>query len=50
MNLSGVFTQGCADGYIGSEICNSVQWHEVARELSDHYPIELCALSVQHIL
>ena len=45
MNLTGVLTQGCAEGYINSEVCGSVEWHEVAKELSDHYPIELCALA-----
>ncbi|CAE7260507.1 DNASE1L3, partial [Symbiodinium microadriaticum] len=44
INLTGVFTQGCADGYISSDICSAspVDWVEVTKELSDHYPVELC--------
>jgi len=44
VNLSGVFQQGCQDGYINSDVCSAspLEWHEVAKELSDHYPVELC--------
>ncbi|CAK9032715.1 Deoxyribonuclease gamma (DNase gamma) (DNase I homolog protein DHP2) (Deoxyribonuclease I-like 3) (DNase I-like 3) (Liver and spleen DNase) (LS-DNase) (LSD) [Durusdinium trenchii] len=44
LNLSGVLAEGCAQDYISSDICSSstVEWHEVAKELSDHYPVELC--------
>ncbi|CAE7710034.1 Dnase1l3, partial [Symbiodinium sp. CCMP2592] len=44
INLTGVFTQGCADSYISSDICSAspVDWVEVTKELSDHYPVELC--------
>eukprot|EP00913_Durusdinium_trenchii_P022734 g21350.t1 len=40
---SAMEASGCAD-YISSDICSSstVEWHEVAKELSDHYPVELC--------
>lgn len=43
MDLSDVKVQGCDQGYINEDVCAGTDWVEVAKELSDHYPVELGA-------
>eukprot|EP00931_Biecheleriopsis_adriatica_P029082 TRINITY_DN17313_c0_g1_i2.p1 TRINITY_DN17313_c0_g1~~TRINITY_DN17313_c0_g1_i2.p1 ORF type:complete len:585 (+),score=139.34 TRINITY_DN17313_c0_g1_i2:25-1779(+) len=42
VDLSAVLLQGCSDGYVPADVCSNEEWSEVAKELSDHYPVELC--------
>jgi len=44
INLSNVYTEGCAMGYVPSKYCDSssFDWAKITLELSDHYPVETC--------
>jgi len=45
IDLAPVKEQGCAKGYVPSSVCSSsspVDWVDITKELSDHYPVELC--------
>eukprot|EP00928_Gymnodinium_smaydae_P090848 TRINITY_DN74560_c0_g1_i1.p1 TRINITY_DN74560_c0_g1~~TRINITY_DN74560_c0_g1_i1.p1 ORF type:complete len:738 (+),score=56.06 TRINITY_DN74560_c0_g1_i1:3-2216(+) len=44
VNLSHVLVEGCRDGYVANSVCSAsdIDWSELTKELSDHYPVEMC--------